>query len=107
MDENKLKIIVKEVVNEAVDPIRKQLGAIEDKIGNIENRLDDPDTGLKRLNKRLDANTAAVIELEKTVKGYGDMYKINDSNIRKMEKRLETLEKDAGVAVPPELQLVA
>ena len=36
---------------------------------------------------------------------YGDMYKINDSNIRKVEERVETLEEDSGVNVPPELRL--
>ena len=91
MDEDKLRAIIREVVNDAVDPIKKQLG--------------DPDTGLKRLNDRMDANTAAVMKLESTVNGYGDMYKINDSNIRRMEKRLEPLEEDAGRDVPPELRL--
>ena len=33
------------------------------------------------------------------------MYKINDSNIRKVEERVETLEEDSGVNVPPELRL--
>lgn len=61
MDENKLKTIVEEVVSKAIEPVREQ--------------LEDPDTGLKRLNDRMDANTAAIVELEKTVKGYGDMYK--------------------------------
>lgn len=91
MDENKLRAIVEEVVNKAVEPIIQ--------------RLDDPDTGLKILNDRMDANTAAVVKLESTVNGYGDMYKINDSNIRKMEKRLETVEEDAGIEVPPEFHL--
>lgn len=98
MDENKLKEIVKEVVNAAVEPIAKRLEGIEGQLGN-------PDTGLAAINRRLDANTAAVVELEATVNGYADMYKINDSNIRRMEKRLEPLEEKAGVDVPPEYQL--
>ncbi len=91
MDENKLKAIVEEVVNNAVNPLKQM--------------LEDPDTGLKRLNDRMDANTVAIVKLEATVNGYGDMYKINDSNIRKMEKRLETVEEDAGIEVPPEFHL--
>lgn len=98
MDEDKLRTIVKEVVNEAVDPTKKQLDGVV-------TRLDDPDTGLEAINRRLDANTAAVVELESTVKGYADMYKINDSNIRRMEKRLEPLEEEAGINVAPELKL--
>lgn len=91
MDENKLRTIVTEVVNKAVEPLKQMLM--------------DPDTGLKRLNERVDANTTAVMELESTINGYGDMYKINDSNVRKVEKRLETVEKGAGVDVSPELHL--
>lgn len=98
MDEDRLRTTVKEVVNEAVDPIKKQLDGVV-------TRLDDPDTGLAAINRRLDANTAAVVGLESTVEGYADMYKINDSNIRRMEKRLEPLEEDAGRDVPPELKL--
>jgi len=33
-----------------------------------------------------------LVYIETTVKGYADMYKVNDSNIRRMEKRLETVE---------------
>ncbi|OGE19654.1 hypothetical protein A3J19_01995 [Candidatus Daviesbacteria bacterium RIFCSPLOWO2_02_FULL_41_8] len=68
MDENKFKAIIEEAINKAVEPIREQLNGVV-------NRLDDPDTGLKRINDRLDANTRAIMELETTVKGYGDMYK--------------------------------
>src|SRR3989337_2959629 len=98
MDEDKLKKIVEEVVNTAIEPINQRLYGIT-------GRLDDPDTGLKRINERLDANTAAVMELEKTMKGYGDMYKINDSNIRKIEKRVETLEENVGLESPQEFTL--
>lgn len=70
MDENKLKAIVEEVVK-----------PIKDQLNGVTSRLDDPDTGLVAINRGLDANTGAIVELEKTVKGYADMYKINDSNI--------------------------
>ena len=62
MDEDRLRIIVKEVAGEAVNPIKKQLDGVV-------SRLDDPDTGLKRLNERMDSNTAAVVKLESTVNG--------------------------------------
>lgn len=98
MDEDKLKTIVEDVVNKAVKPIKQTLDGVTA-------RLDDSDTGLAAINRRLDSNTGAIMELEKTVKGYGDMYKINDSNIRKMETRLETVEEDSGLNVPHELLL--
>lgn len=93
------------VTMQQVRDIKSQQSVMNGKLDNIEDRLDDPDTGLAAINRRLDVNTAAVLELESTVKGYADMYKINDSNIRRMEKRLEPLEEKIGVSVPPELQL--
>ena len=86
--------------------MNKKLDTIEKRAGGIEEQLSDPDTGLEAINRRLDANTGAVMELEKTVKGYADMYKVNDSNIRKMQKRLETVEENAGIEIPSELHLV-
>lgn len=93
------------VTMQQVRDIKDQQSVMNGKLDDIEARLDDPDTGLERLNKWMDSNTAAVIKLEATVNGYGDMYKINDSNIRKMEKRLEVVEEDTGIEVPPEFQL--
>lgn len=89
MDENKLKAIVEEVVNRAVDPIKEQLS--------------DPDTGLAAINRRLDANTAAVVEVESTLSGYADAYKTNQANIERLDVRVSELEENAGIIPPPEL----
>lgn len=93
------------VTMQQVRDIKSQQSVMNGKLDDIEERLDNPDSGLEAINSRLDANTAAVMKLESTVNGYGDMYKINDSNIRRMEKRLETLEENAGVELPPEFRL--
>lgn len=93
------------VTMQQVRDIKSQQSVMNGKLDLIEERLDDPDSGLEAINRRLDANTGAVVELEKTVKGYADMYKINDSNIRRMEKRIKPLEENDGINVPPEYQL--
>ncbi len=86
------------VTMQQVRDIKSQQSVMNGKLDSIEERLDDPDSGLEAINKHLDSNTAAVVELESTVTGYADMYKINDSNIRKndgidvaSEFRLESL----------------
>lgn len=60
---------------------------------------------LDEIRETLDAHTGSLITIEGELKAYADMYKINDSNIRRVEKRLEILEGDAGIEVPPELKL--
>lgn len=93
------------VTMQQVRDIKSQQSVMNGKLDSIEERLDDPDSGLEAINRKLDSNTAAVMELESTVKGYADMYQMNDSNVRKMEKRLETLEKDAGIKIASEFRL--
>ena len=53
----------------------------------------------------LETHTSSLLNIETTNEVYGDMYKINDDNIRKMEKRVENLEEDAGIEAPEELTL--
>lgn len=89
MDENKLKVIIEEAVNKAVEPIKEQ--------------LNNHDTGLAAINRRLDTNTAAVVELESTIRGYADAYKTNKANIERLDDRVSTLEDRSGITSPPEL----
>ena len=78
---------------------------LEEAISPIVKRLDDPDTGLQRINAKLDTNTESVVNIEKDIKAYGDMYKLNNDNMKKLEKRIEPLEENVGIEPPPELVL--
>ena len=53
MDENRLKAIVEEVVNKAIEPINQ--------------RLDDPDNGLAAIKSQLDAASAGVATIEQKI----------------------------------------
>ena len=53
----------------------------------------------------LETHTGSLVNIETTIKAYGDMYKINDDNIRKIEKRTVALEEKAGIEAPEELTL--
>lgn len=85
--------------------MKDQQSVMNEKLNGIVERLEDPDIGLKRINEVLDANTASVVTIEKEIKAYGDMYKINNSDAKKLEKRVEILEENAGINPPPELTL--
>lgn len=47
----------------------------------------------------------SVVTIESTIKTYSDMYKLNNDNMKKLEKRVETLEDNTGIVPPPELTL--
>lgn len=74
------------------------IALMKDQQSVMNKKLDD-------LQESVEANTASVIDMEATLKAYSDMYKINDANIRKIQKRLEPLEEEAGIEIPPELQM--
>lgn len=47
----------------------------------------------------------SLITIETEIKAYGDMYKINNNNNKKLEERIEVLEDKSDVTPPPELTL--
>lgn len=57
------------------------------------------------INKKLDAHTASLMSIESTLAGYADMYKVNDSNVRKVQKRVEVIEKKLDINPPEELSI--
>ena len=83
----------KKLLDEALEPIKE--------------RQESQSTDLANIIAKLESHSAALITIESKLNAYGDgdMYKINDANIRKAGMRVTTLEKKAGVKIPPELEL--
>lgn len=53
----------------------------------------------------LEKHGESLITIESTIKIYGDMYKLNNDDMKKLQKRLETVEDENGINPPPELIL--
>ncbi len=60
---------------------------------------------LEPIKQKQESHSAALVSIESKLNAYGDMYKINDSNVRKVEKRLETLEENVDITPPSEFTL--
>ena len=90
-----------------LEPINKKLGVIDKRLDGIDGRLDQHQKNFGVINKKLDQHTGALINIENTIKIYGDMYQINNDNARKLEKRVVVLEDKNGVEAPPELRLAS
>lgn len=70
-----------EIVKDKVDKMEtfqnvtmQQVRGIKDQQSVINSKLDE-------MRETLDAHTGSLMTIEKELKGYADMYKINDSNI--------------------------
>lgn len=50
------------------------------------------------INEKLDGHTASLINIEATLKGYADMYKVNKEKNEKLEERVETIEDQVGIS---------
>ncbi len=64
------------------------------------------DEALEPIKKKQENHSAALVSIESKLDAYGDMYKINNSNAKKLEKRIEVLEDKSGINPPPEFTLV-
>ena len=94
-----------EIVKDKVDRMETFQNVTMQQVRHVKDQQSVINGKLDEMRETLDAHTGSLITIEKELKGYADMYKINDSNIRRVEKRLKTLEEDADVDVPPEFKL--
>lgn len=112
MDENKLKAIVEEAINKAVDPINESLK-------EVKQTLQDHTTILQKHTRILDEHTrileehtttlenhsGALVRIESVLEGYADSYKINQHNIERVDTRLTTAEEKLNIVVPEDLKV--
>lgn len=102
--------------------IKEELRLIKDHVELIKKKVEQHDLFLHTtadnvrtikdqqsiINEKLDEHTKilenqvlpSVVTIETEIKVYADMYKVNNSNGRKLKQRVEALEENAGI-VPP------
>ncbi len=94
-----------EIIKNKVDRMETFQNVTMQQVRDIKDQQSVMNGKLDNMDEKLDSNTEAIVILESTITGYADMYKVNDSNIRRMEKRLEPVEKNTGIEVPAEFLL--
>ncbi|MBI4037639.1 hypothetical protein HY382_01170 [Candidatus Curtissbacteria bacterium] len=77
-DIKKIKNVVKEEIQSALEPVN--------------NKLDRADGRLEKIEDKLDNHTAALMKIEDTLEGYADMYKVNQEKNEELETRVEVIE---------------
>lgn len=83
-----------------------QLKALTQNLNEIKEQQSVMNRKLDKIEETQEQHTESLINIETTNKVYGDMYKMNDDNVRKIEKRVEKLEKKSGIEPSPDLMLV-
>jgi chromosome segregation ATPase len=94
-----------EATKHKVDSQQLFLHSTSENVRSIKEQQSIMNEKLDEMGESLDANTGSVIAIERTIKTYGDMYKMNNDNIVKLAKRINILEEEQGINPPEELLL--
>lgn len=85
MDEQILKKVVKKVVDQALESVKKNLAEVKE---TLDNKV-----------------LPSIIETEMILKSYADSYKINQHNIERVDARLTTVEEKLEIEAPEDLKV--
>lgn len=53
---------------------------------------------MSEVNDKLDTHTLSLVEIEDTLKGYADMYKVNKETSKELNERVTVIEDHLGLA---------
>lgn len=84
MDEQTLKKIVREAVDEAIEPIK---------------------VDVKELKGDMTTLKGSVLNIEQTMTSYADSYKLNKHNIERLDTRLSNVEGELNIEPEEELKV--
>lgn len=109
---------IKKLLNEALEPIRNDLGTVKGELGSartdlgsvkidlgsVRTELKSVATLVEKINDTQENQVLpSVINTEAVLKGYADAYKINKGNIERLDERVAKLEENSDIIIPSEL----
>lgn len=106
LDTNQIRAIKEQqsVINEKLDAfeeVKVDLGEVKENLENVQADLKD----LKELKETVDRIYPSVMQIELNIKAYGDMYKLNNDNAKKLDHRLKVVEEKSDIKLDPEFFL--
>ncbi len=91
--------LFQKVTTNNISTIKEQQSVMNEKLGSLQEDLAE----VKEIvEERL---YPSVMEIELNIKAYGDMYKINNDNSKKLDYRLKVVEEKSGIKPDPEFSL--
>ena len=91
-DIKKITKVVKQELNDVLKPVNKKLDIHTKLLIDHSAKLDNHTKILNKHSVKLDNHTASLMNIEHTLKGYGDMYKINKEDNEKLNQRVDRIE---------------
>ena len=88
----------KKLLDEALEPIKERQESQSTDLVSIT-------SDLANIKTKLDSHSAALISIESKLNAYGDMYKINEDHIKRLDKRLNIVEENQSIQPQEELSI--
>lgn len=85
--------------------MKDQLSVMNKKLDGIQESVELLDARTGKMQLSLDANTASLVEIEKTLGGYKESYQQNQRNIERLDIRLNTAEEELAIEPPEDLKV--
>lgn len=89
--------LVEQKIQSALKPIHKKLDEHSAKLDSHTAKLDEHSAKLDAHTAKLDNHTASLVTIEDTLKGYGDMYKVNKDESNELNERVTVIEDHLGL----------
>ncbi len=94
------------------DQIKELLEIIRDKVDKLEmfqqitsEQVRTIKDQLSVINRKLDTHSGSLVDIESKLDTYGDMYKINQKNIERLDTRLVIAEDNLNIELPEDLKV--
>ena len=94
----------KKLLDETVKPLQQGLDGVRSGLDEVRSDLSEVKQELKEVKDIQEQRILpSLTYIETTVKSYADRYVANEDHIRRLDKRLNTIEENLGIQPPQEL----
>ncbi|EKD57271.1 MAG: hypothetical protein ACD_57C00356G0005 [uncultured bacterium] len=86
------------IMADQVRVVRDQQSVMNDKLDGHTEGLIKIEARIDTVEDKLDSHTGSLVGIEHTLKGYGDMYKVNQEKTGDLDERVTVIEDHLGLA---------
>lgn len=80
---------------EDLERVKKGL-ATKKQFDQVIDKLNSHSDLLQKHSKKLDSNTTSLVNIENTIKGYADMYKVNKEKNEELDEKVKAIQENIG-----------
>ena len=87
-----------EIIRDKIDKLEMFQHVTSEQVRTIKDQM-------SVVNRKLDTHSGSLVSIESKLDAYGDMYKISQKNIERLDTRLSTVEDQLNIEPPEDLKV--